>query len=66
MLGVIQVGDHEQKIGVGGEVELAHAQAAQRDHHELIAHFVARRSWRMSSCHLLQRHAVGSGDGGVG
>ena len=37
LLGGIVVGDDEDQVGVGAEVELAHAQPAQRDHHHLVA-----------------------------
>ena len=40
----VGVGDDEVQVGVGGEIEFAHAQAAQRDDHHLVGRDVARSS----------------------
>ena len=63
---MIFVGEHEQQVGVGGQIELAHAEPAQRDDHELLARPVRLSRGRMSHADLFDGHAVGCGDGGVG
>ena len=66
LLGGVLVGNHEAEIGVGRQIELAHAEPAQRDHHHLIARRVSRARRGIAGNRLLQRQAIGRADHGVG
>ncbi len=66
VLVVVLVGKNEHQVGVGSEIELAHSQAPERDHQQLLARFVSGRGRRMHGQHLFERHAIAGGERGVG
>ncbi len=63
---LVAFGEGEDEVGVGAEVELAHAEAAEGDDHHLVARLVAVADWWVLDAGLFDGHAVGGADGGVG
>src|ERR1019366_4303146 len=57
------IGDDEVDVGVAAQVELAHAEAAEGDHHHLVMGAIAGAGRRGR---FGQSDAVGGGDDGIG
>ncbi len=63
---LVAFGEGEDEVGVGAEVELAHAEAAEGDDHHLVGGLVAIAGGRVLAAGLFDGHTVGGADGGVG
>ena len=63
LFGGVVIGDDEVDVGVAAQVELAHAEAAERDHHHLIVGQIAGVRGRRR---FGQRDAVGGRDDAIG
>ena len=58
VFGGVPIGEQEREVGVGGEIELAHAEAAEGDDHHLVRELVIGRGGRRRFAGVGERNGV--------